>query len=141
MHQGCALGARGRETFDNGQQPLSCPIASIPHTAVQEVKTCSAMDVAVFLTSEHLSVVRRRMRATSPDTTPIPGPPLSWEGWPPPPLGPMPRALMSRLKSLTSPSDSPPSCFPAESRPSTRQGPGSRCTMLTRGRWSSDSQP
>ena len=48
--------------------------ALIADTALEEANPCKALDVAVFLDSERLSAVGRRMRAAGQDTTPIPGP-------------------------------------------------------------------
>ena len=48
--------------------------ALIADTALEEANPCRAMDVAVFLDSERLSAVGRRMRAAGQDTTPVPGP-------------------------------------------------------------------
>ena len=48
--------------------------ALIAHTALEEANPCRALDVAVFLDSERLSAVGRRMRAAGQDTTPVPGP-------------------------------------------------------------------
>ena len=48
--------------------------ALIADTALEEANPCRAMDVAVFLDSERLSAVGRRMRVASQDTTPVPGP-------------------------------------------------------------------
>ena len=47
-----------------GGQHESRLVALIAHTALEEVNPCRAMDVAVFLDSERLSAVGRRMRAT-----------------------------------------------------------------------------
>ena len=58
--------------------------ALIADTALEEANPCRAMDVAVFLDSERLSAVGRRMRAAGHDTTPIPGPhSLEGDGLPP----------------------------------------------------------
>ena len=46
----------------------------IADAALEEVNPCMALDVAVFLDSERLSAVGRRMRAAGQDTTPVPGP-------------------------------------------------------------------
>ena len=59
--------------------------ALIADTALEEANPCKALDVAVFLDSERLSAVGRRMRAAGQDTTPVPGP-LSPEGDGLPPL-------------------------------------------------------
>ena len=48
--------------------------ALIADTALEEANPCRAMDVAVFLDSERLSAVGRRMRAAGQDTTPVPAP-------------------------------------------------------------------
>ena len=48
--------------------------ALIADTALEEANPCRAMDVAVFLDSERLSAVGRRMRAAGQNTTPVPGP-------------------------------------------------------------------
>ena len=48
--------------------------ALIADTALEEANTCRAMNVAVFLDSERLSAVGRRMLAAGQDTTPVPGP-------------------------------------------------------------------
>ena len=48
--------------------------ALIADTALEEANPCKALDVAVFLDSERLSAVGRRMRAAGQDTTPVPGP-------------------------------------------------------------------
>ena len=48
--------------------------ALIADTALEEANPCKALDVAVFLDSERLSAVGRRMRAADQDTTPVPGP-------------------------------------------------------------------
>ena len=48
--------------------------ALIADTALEEANPCRALDVAVFLDSERLSAVGRRMRAAGQDTTPVPGP-------------------------------------------------------------------
>ena len=48
--------------------------ALIADTALKEANPCRALDVAVFLDSERLSAVGRRMRAAGQDTTPVPGP-------------------------------------------------------------------
>ena len=49
-------------------------VALIADTAPEEANPCRALDVAVFLDSERLSAVGRRMRAAGQDTTPVPGP-------------------------------------------------------------------
>ena len=48
--------------------------ALIADTALEEANPCKALDVAVFLDSERLSAVGRRMRAAGQDATPVPGP-------------------------------------------------------------------
>ena len=48
--------------------------ALIADTALEEANPCRAMDVPVFLDSERLSAVGRRIRAAGQDTTPVPGP-------------------------------------------------------------------
>ena len=48
--------------------------ALIADTALEQANPCRAMDVAVFLDSERLSAVGRRMRGAGQDTTPVPGP-------------------------------------------------------------------
>ena len=106
--------------------------ALITDTALEEASPCRAMDVAVFLDSERLSAVGRRMRAAGQDTTPIPGP-HSLDGDDLPPiLAHMPRGPASCSSSWTSPWGSPPSPSPAgremPSRPLTRRDLGSRCT-------------
>ena len=57
-----------------GDQHVSCLVALIADTALEEVNPCRAVDVVVELDSERLSVVGRRMRAVGQDTTPILGP-------------------------------------------------------------------
>ena len=52
----------------------SCLAALIADTALEEANPCRAMDVAVFLDSERLWAVGRRMRAAGHDTTFVPGP-------------------------------------------------------------------
>ena len=47
--------------------------ALIADTALEEVNPCRAMDVVVFMDSERLSAVGRRMRAAGREATPIPG--------------------------------------------------------------------
>ena len=49
-------------------------VALIADTTLEEANPCRAMDVAVFLDSERLAAVGRRMRAADQDTTPVPGP-------------------------------------------------------------------
>ena len=48
--------------------------ALIADTVLAEANPCRAMDVAVFLHSQRLSAVGRRMRAAGQDTIPVPGP-------------------------------------------------------------------
>ena len=60
-------------TRTNGK-PVSRLLALIADTALQEVNPCRAMDVAVFLDSECMSIVGRRMREANQDTFPILGP-------------------------------------------------------------------
>ena len=48
--------------------------ALIVDTALEEANRCRAMDVAVFLDSDRLSAVGRRMHAAGQETTPVPGP-------------------------------------------------------------------
>ena len=50
---------------------LAALIADAP---LEEANPCRAMDVAVFLDSERLSAVGRRMRAAGQETTPVLGP-------------------------------------------------------------------
>ena len=54
-------------------QHVSCLVALIADTPLEEVKPCKAMDVAMFLDSERLSMVGRRMRAAGQDNSPILG--------------------------------------------------------------------
>ena len=108
--------------------------ALIADIALEEANCCRAMDVAVFLDSERLSAVGRRMRAAGQDTTPVPGP-HSPEGDAPPPPPPswpsMPSGPVSCSSSWASPWGSPPAPSPAgremPSRPLTRRDLGSRC--------------
>ena len=87
--------------------------ALIADTALEEANPCKAQDVAVFLDSERLSAVGRRMRAAGQDTTPVPGP-HSLEGGGLPPSWPsMPRGPASCSSSWASPWASPPSPSPA----------------------------
>ena len=48
--------------------------ALIADTALEEANPCRAMDVAVFLDSERVLAVGRRMRAAGQETTPVLGP-------------------------------------------------------------------
>ena len=47
--------------------------ALVSDIALEEVNPCRDMDVAVFIDSEHLSAVGRRMRAAGQEATPVPG--------------------------------------------------------------------
>ena len=71
-----ALPAAGRADSPPGELgPHESRLAPlIADTALEEVNPCTALDVAVFLDSERLSAVGRRMRAAGQDTTPVPGP-------------------------------------------------------------------
>ena len=53
------------------ESPLAALIAN---TALEEVKPCRAMDVAIFIDSERLSAVGRRMRAAGQEATTVPAP-------------------------------------------------------------------
>ena len=50
--------------------------ALVADTSLEEVNRCpcKALDVAVFIDSEHLSAVGRRMLAAGQEATPVPGP-------------------------------------------------------------------
>ena len=58
----------------NMSQHQSRLAALIADTALEEVNPCRAMDVTVFIDSECLSAVGRRMRAASQEATLVPGP-------------------------------------------------------------------
>ena len=62
--------------LDDDPAPPAAGRADSPPSELgpHEANPCKALDVAVFLDSERLSAVGRRMRAAGQDTTPVPGP-------------------------------------------------------------------
>ena len=91
-----------------------------------------AMDVALFLDTQRLSVVGRCMWAAVQDASPIQGPYSLESDSPPPPWPSMPNDRARYLSSSSSPWEFPPSHSPAgrgmQSWHPTCQGWESRCT-------------
>ena len=106
--------------------------ALIADTALEEANPCRAMDVAVFLDTERLSAVGRRMRAAGQDATPIPGPHSPDGDGLPPLLAQYAKRTRELLQLVDFTLGSPPSPSPAgremPSRPLNRRDLGSRCT-------------
>ena len=105
--------------------------ALIADTALDDVNPCRAMDVAVFLDSERLSAVLRRMRGAGQDTTPSSAPiprreTASFPSWPSMPKGPA-RCSSSWALPWESPLSPSPAGKEMPSRPLTRRDLGSGC--------------
>ena len=93
---------------------------------------CRAMDVAVFLDSERLSAVGRRMRAAGQEATPLPGPHSPESDGLSPLLAPYAKRTRELLQLVDFTLGSPLSPSPAgremRPRPLTRRDLGSRFT-------------